>query len=319
MLFDAGFDVLLVSNSRLTDPQILKVKEYCFQILERKNIGRDFGAYNHGIKWLELANVEIKQLVLLNDSVFYPDGFSSWIERTKLQSGFGSLTINYQFKRHAQSFYLFADTSVLKSKSWSMFWKQHIPFSSRIWNIKKGEIELTNTLRKSGIEPTALLQGPDFRSRLSKELFKGEHVREDRISYQALYSYINDPSYEDLRHKFGEFHLNMLKSPIKNEANQSEYWFPIIHQEQFLDSAEKLFNTKNPFWSIGLTLPTYFNMPLKKDLMRRLGVSLSHILETPGYSFAEIASIKSEFIKRGTSADIHGLFKLRLFEQGRID
>jgi hypothetical protein len=318
MLFSAGYDVLVVSNSRLTDPQLLALRKYCFQVVERKNIGRDFGAYNHGIKWLNNAGTKLDQLVLLNDSVYYPDDFASWIERTKLQSGFGGLTVNYQFTRHAQSFYLYADSSILMSKSWNIFWKRHLPFSSRIWNIKKGEMALSTAMRKNHIEPFALLQGPEFRSQLSKELFQVKNHDEKRLAW-TLHSSIRHPSFDAYRFKFEKFYIDNIQSLDTDKSNRSEYELPDLYQEQFLDFAEDLFNTNNPFWSLGLTLPYHFSMPLKKDLMRRIGINLSHILETPGYTREEIACIKAEYVKRGSSADIHGLMKRRLFEQGRID
>jgi hypothetical protein len=319
MLFSAGYDVLVVSNSRLTDSQLLELKKYSFQVVERKNIGRDFGAYNHGIKLLNKSGIKLEQLVLLNDSVYYPTEFASWIERTKSNSGFGSLTVNNHFKRHAQSFYLFADASILLSKSWDLFWKRHIPFSSRVWNIEKGEMALSAALRKSRGELVALLQSPEFRSQLSAKLFDFWNYDEKSLNARTLHSSIRHPSFDALKLKLEKFYLVNIQSLDTDKSNRSEYELPDLYQEQFLDYVEDLFNTNNPFWTLGLILPTYFSMPLKKDLMRRMGINLSHILQTPGYTNDEISSIQAEYVKRGTSADIHGLIKRRLFEQGRID
>ena len=68
----AGFRVTFVSNARkFRDASVAAVKPFCRQIIRRRNVGYDFGAYKDAIALLgDLA--ECDRLLLMNDSVYGP-------------------------------------------------------------------------------------------------------------------------------------------------------------------------------------------------------------------------------------------------------
>lgn len=319
LLSKEKYDVLLISNTGLNSEDLLAFSGTCFQIIERENIGRDFGAYNHGLSWLREREIFPERILLLNDSVYYPTNFSEWIKRAKNKSGFGGLTINFQYLKHAQSFFLFADRTVIESRVWSSFWDKHIPLSSRIWNIEKGEYALNKAMRTGGFEPTALLEVQEFRDTLEQAVIEVKNEVESTARYRLLFSSLPASDGDSLVSKIENYLVDTERDSFEKGSLQISWKIPTIYQQQYLDKAEYYFTNTNPFWTTGMLLPALFDLPIKKDLMRRNGYQLSHILKTPGYSDLELEQMAASFLEKGTSADIHGIVKRKLFIQGRID
>ncbi len=71
-----GYSVVLISNCPLQKSDILPLKNLCVEVIERDNIGYDFGAYKDGIlRYMgKLGSKfdELETLLIANDSVIGP-------------------------------------------------------------------------------------------------------------------------------------------------------------------------------------------------------------------------------------------------------
>ena len=307
-----GYEVLIVSNKTLSGKQILDLSPYAFEILERKNMGRDFGAYNHGLRHLAESGVEIERLILLNDSVFYPKGFQKWIKAASVRKGFGGITVNNAFVKHAQAFFLYADEQILQSIAWKKFWMEHKPLSSRNYNIKAGEFELSKSMRASGFVLETLIDSQSIITAISDNVFRSNKSKSLATSAIAFYEGVRGtPEAYDFQSKIQNFELGQQGSIEKIPFS--------IFRHRYLKLVEWAFYNRNPFSTLAIPLSYYLDMPLKKDLVRRSDYQVSWFSNLPGYSNVELKSINSFFIQRGTNADIRRPLQRILFAQGRLD
>src|SRR5262249_39481849 len=68
----AGFTTVFVSNAPRLDPErIDRIAPFCGAIVQRANVGMDFGAYKDGIGTLPRLD-QLEALLLANDSVYGP-------------------------------------------------------------------------------------------------------------------------------------------------------------------------------------------------------------------------------------------------------
>jgi hypothetical protein len=130
-----------------------------FMLIERANLGRDFGAYKDAISILSQRVPKIDRLILLNDSVFYfKKGLDFLLNELNGTHDFIGLTEVFQFHYHVQSFMLSFGRAVLQHERFVKYWKRYRPISTRRWSIHRGEVHLTRRLTKAGFRPHILYQ-----------------------------------------------------------------------------------------------------------------------------------------------------------------
>ena len=318
-LKSCGYNVLVVSNKSLSHLQLFELSPYASRVLERKNIGRDFGAYAHGLNYLAKTGIGVEKLLLLNDSLFYPAGFEKWIKIASRTSGFGGLTVNNSFVKHVQSFFVFVDRSVLENELWLKFWKNLKPLSSRLKNIRRGEYELSQQMQLAGFVLKRLVDSPMVVDTLRKSIFTKKRIKSDKKIGIAFYDGLRCTREGDLlRKEIFTFEKMLIANSNSTMLNFESHTVRAFENE-YLGLAEWCVNHQNPWSTLALPLSYFLGLPLKKDLMRKWDFQPSWFMELPGYSGAELISIKAFFIKRGTSADIYTPIKRMLFNQGRIE
>ena len=141
----------------------------CIFIL-RKNIGRDFGAYKAGIRWLKDSGLftDIERLFLINDTMI-------WMESSKdivcecSKDAWSSMFLNLEIHTHAQSFFLSFSKEVLANEEFQKFWERYVPLNYRKHAILNGEVKLSSILLDQGFtcKPyvgTSLLEGSLFKN-----------------------------------------------------------------------------------------------------------------------------------------------------------
>lgn len=160
-LFDAlaktDLNLVVVSNSKIRPATREVLAQYAHIVMERSNVGRDFGAYKDGILHLQERYPEIERIMLLNDSVYYfPKGLDDLIARLDGEDDFIGLTEVHEHHYHVQSFMLSFGKAVLQSKVFQQYWKNYLPIGTRRWSIHKGEVGLSQRLLRGGFRPTIL-------------------------------------------------------------------------------------------------------------------------------------------------------------------
>jgi hypothetical protein len=286
-LLEEGFEIVVVSNGDVPEDllsSLLKAKH--LTVLERRNWGRDFGAYKLGHAYIEkeVDGLKNRTVMLLNDSVV-------WFEISKIrkflhkfvliQAPWKSLFVNYQFHQHAQSFCVSFGSSITNSTFYWDFWRQYRPSSFRHVTINKGEVRLSQVLLSKGYTPHALVDH--------------NFIGSDVLPHTGkLHRFELHPSI-----RFEVF--NHLSLKIERNRNL------------LLDLIVERLYSENPTHHLGAFLSYRAGIPLKLDIVKTGHLNfldLERILNLHIESSQEISDIMEVFKRTGTHASKRGFIRL---------
>lgn len=147
-----GYACVMVSNGALTGDDLTLVLPIVSHVIVRPNFGYDFGGYQEAVFWLRQTDVDLKHLLLINDSVWFPvlshSSFLMQMEKTgadvvgALSAQRGSAQ-RHQRKLFYASFMLLFSGKVWRSRKFENFWKNYRQTSSKPRTIRKGERKLS--------------------------------------------------------------------------------------------------------------------------------------------------------------------------------
>lgn len=166
-LIDTGYAVLLVSNCPLSEAARDKLSPVTWQILERPNVGYDFGGYRDGVRILREAGVTMQALVVMNDSIWWPlCGNDQGLQQIEsLGVDFAGMILRPPGKPrkratnrtpHLQSYFFWFGPKVLRSTAFIGFWQNYSLSSFKYNAIRHGELRLTDTLMAEGFTVSPL-------------------------------------------------------------------------------------------------------------------------------------------------------------------
>jgi hypothetical protein len=148
----AGVNVVVVANL-VSDSARAQLLAACHSLIDRHNVGRDFGAYKDGVDFV-LSIAEPERLMLLNDSVFWLGERSRDLVNRLAEGGdYLAATETYERQYHAGSFALSFSRAVWQSEPFRRFWAEYRLSNNRRHAIHNGEIKLTATLMRAGWLP----------------------------------------------------------------------------------------------------------------------------------------------------------------------
>lgn len=147
-----GYACVLVSNGELAEKDRSRISCDVAHVIIRPNFGYDFGGYQEAVLWLLRSEIQLKQLLLLNDSVWFPVTrkcmFLSEMEKTKADV-VGALSAQrgrsqrHQRKLFYASFMLMFSEKAWKSTEFVNFWMNYLQTSSKPRTIRLGERKLS--------------------------------------------------------------------------------------------------------------------------------------------------------------------------------
>lgn len=164
-----GIKVILCHNGRLAPYAVDQLKPHVHTIILRPNVGRDFGAYADGIRFLQRQARPPKRVLFVNDSVFFaPGGLDKLIADLDTdEHPYVGCSENFEWHYHVGSFLFSIGQEVFESKAFRAFWKQYFPFSTRYYSINCGEVRLTRYIKeKGGFTPRVLYSMHDVGKRV---------------------------------------------------------------------------------------------------------------------------------------------------------
>lgn len=286
-------NLILVSNFPLSPLQKAKLSEKCHVLIERKNFGRDFGAYKDGISYVRTHYPEVERLVLINDSLFFfRKSLDKLISDLTAPYDFIGLTETQEFHYHVQSFMLSFGPAVIKHPTFQRFWDKYLPISTRYWAIHRGEVRLTRQLTKAGFRPHILFPAAHLFSHLQRRPVRDviESVRllpipARRRLYKAFLAFTGE--------KTNEASLSALEAvaygirriapggrgdgrllQINNQAAGMEQWSLGIFPEKVISAISR----RNQMHYGAFLFMRHLGMPvLKRDIFFRRLYSLEEI------------------------------------------
>ncbi len=186
-----GYSPLLVSNLPLNTDDIARLKPLTWRIMQRQNFGYDFGGYLDAVLDLAPYLRQLKRLVFLNDSCWFPlAGKANWLKMAEDSGmdaywadehrGLPPSTTTYLtfFAKTQRSYFasyaISIGEKVVQSPNFFRFWRSLQISNGKGRTIRRGEHGLSKWLKKSGFSCDALSKNIDLRNhllRLSAEQF----------------------------------------------------------------------------------------------------------------------------------------------------
>lgn len=118
-----GYDIVFVTTSEAIDTEsIFFLKKLTHTIIQRQNIGYDFGSYKTGIDFLQTNKLNASTLLLTNDSVYGPIQHLDSIFRAASSYDIFGITDSYDKHYHLQSYFLLYNEIALHSHAFKDFW-----------------------------------------------------------------------------------------------------------------------------------------------------------------------------------------------------
>ncbi|MGL4239129.1 rhamnan synthesis F family protein [Tabrizicola sp.] len=156
-LKENGFSVLVVSNGTLSSKDRAALARNAAVVLERPNVGYDFGGYRDGIRHLWSRNQDMSRLVLLNDSSWFPlrrdDDSLARMEQLGADVAGHIYKIedeNARNQDHVESHLLMFSPEFLNSPEFKRFWSDYRMSDYRTTTIEVGEKGLSQMAIRCG-------------------------------------------------------------------------------------------------------------------------------------------------------------------------
>ena len=163
----AGYNVVIVSNAVLGEGVRADLLLRSCLLIERSNIGRDFGAYKDAITVLYRRYPNVSRLIIANDSVYYlKKGLDDLVAALNGPEDFIGVSEVYEHHYHVASFLMSFSLRVLNDPAFRTFWRNYRPIQTRMWAIIEGEGKLTSCLVNAGYRPHILFKAEHLLSKL---------------------------------------------------------------------------------------------------------------------------------------------------------
>ncbi len=203
-LAESGWSVVIVSNTPLTEVDRQKLAAKSAHVIERPNVGYDFGAYREGWRWLDRRGLQPKFLVLMNDSTWFP--LRRGDNTLARMEALGADLAGHVFKTektedrgrdHIESHLLMLGARALSHPDIRRFMDRYVMSSSKAVTIRRGEKGISQAAIAAGLmvkglfgreEMVALLAGlsdPDLLVALRGLALHNDAGRQQREAWLA--------------------------------------------------------------------------------------------------------------------------------------
>ena len=155
-------DIIFVSTAEsLQDTSIKELEKYCKDIIVKKNVGYDFGAWKTGLDYLGTKLQDYEQLILCNDSVYGPFFNLETIFEKMNTEDFWSMTDNHEIEYHLQSYFIVYSKKVFTHKTFVNFWTKFKIYHDKQTLIEKNEIDFSQALMNENFTYSAYYSSKD--------------------------------------------------------------------------------------------------------------------------------------------------------------
>lgn len=324
-----GVTTLLVINGKISPSVKESLKGKVWQIIERPNIGRDYGAYQAGILHLMKHQIVAKRLLVANDSMFFDSNrIDSLLQKAmESQSDFTAGTENHDPVYHVGSFFFSVSEKVQNSNSWRKYWTKYYPSSSRLHAIRWGELEMSIELIQRGkFQPEILFSVNDL----------APFVRGMTVLSHAEYAILFPKEFRKLLndHNLGGPYANQAASirlseglekiddlpALFSEAQSKEKLaFNAIFDEVLNDKVLEIVEVRSQIHWGGLLFVKCLSLGMiKKDLAFRGIYDINHFIQAvKAVGYPNMDEIRLETARRGSPVSLQGIKRL-LYMLGHI-
>lgn len=158
------FSVLLVSNGPLRPEDRTRLAQDVSLVVERPNVGYDFGGYRDGIRHLWSLKQDLSLLILMNDSTWFPLRRDD--DSLARMEALGGDLVGHIFKTeseekrgndHVESHLLMISSDFVQSRDFHRYWSSYRMSDKRATTNGKGEKAFSQLAIRSGRSVRSLL------------------------------------------------------------------------------------------------------------------------------------------------------------------
>ncbi len=151
-------DIVFVSTcEKMKEKEIEKIKLYCNQIIIKKNIGYDFGAWKTGMDLSDNNLQDYENLILCNDSVYGPFyNINETILSAMKNNDMFSMTDSHENQHHLQSYFMIYNRKAFTHPVFTDFWGNLKTYNNKRKLVIENEIKYHNRLIKSDLSTEVL-------------------------------------------------------------------------------------------------------------------------------------------------------------------
>jgi hypothetical protein len=171
LLTGHGYSVLVVSNGPLLPQARTDLLPHVWRLLERPNLGYDFGGYREAVMHLWDEGVEPEELLILNDSVWIvEDVFPAFLDRLGAMEAdvTGAVLRSKKGKRWLESYFFRFSKVALTHPGFRTFWQNYRLIDSKFGVIRQGERDFSVAINKQGLQIAALADNIAFLDRVGE-------------------------------------------------------------------------------------------------------------------------------------------------------
>lgn len=167
-----GYGVLVVSNAPIAAADRQRLAPEVWRMVERPNLGYDFGGYRDGLRLLRDWGAAPETLLILNDSVWFPlDPDTAAIEDLEAHPAdiAGAILRERGTERFLESYLYRIRGAVLQDQAFRAFWERLRLTSNKYHVIRRGERGFSRSMIAAGHDIGAIWPTRDFAERLARE------------------------------------------------------------------------------------------------------------------------------------------------------
>jgi Rhamnan synthesis protein F len=171
LLTGLGYSVLVVSNGPLQPQARADLLPHVWRLLERPNLGYDFGGYREAVMHLWDETLEPDELLILNDSVWIIAAvFPAFLSRLQATGAAvtGAVLRSKKGKRWLESYFFRLTRTALTHQAFRAFWQSYRLVDSKFGVIRHGERDFTVALETGGLSVAALGDNAEFVTRMAE-------------------------------------------------------------------------------------------------------------------------------------------------------
>jgi Rhamnan synthesis protein F len=171
LLTGLGYSVLIVSNGPLLPQARADLLPHVWRVLERPNLGYDFGGYREAVMHLWDEGADPDEMLILNDSVWIvASAFPAFLSRLAAMDAdvTGSVLRSKKGKRWIESYFFRLTRQALTNPAFRSFWQDYRLVDSKFGVIRQGERDFTVALAAAGLKVAALADNAGFVARMSE-------------------------------------------------------------------------------------------------------------------------------------------------------
>jgi Rhamnan synthesis protein F len=174
-VLDSGAVPIFVSNLPLSAEDRAYLAGKSWRVVERPNLGYDFGGYREGITQIFDERIDPDRLWILNDSAWFPvcDGdqpLARLIDDSADVSG-AMLHLNGRdpAKDYAESYFLAFPKSTLQHPAFIRFWRSYPLYNDKFVVIRRGERGFSQAMRAAGLRVQSRMNNRVFMTMLETQ------------------------------------------------------------------------------------------------------------------------------------------------------